>query len=220
MKLIKQAFKENYKSILSGILLGLFVFLLLVVFSCKSAEPKTASSDLLKGKSCILVIAPENFRDEEFVITKNTLIENGAYVEVASVRKGIIKGMLGLEVNVNKTISEFSPSDFDCVVVIGGSGAPTLLEYPEVINFVGSAYKLNKTIAGICLGPMILAKAGVLNGKEATVFETDDSLRIFNENNVTFLRKQVVVDGNIITSNNPKYAKEFADALVDLLSKN
>lgn len=220
MKLIKQAFKENYKSILSGIFLGLFVFLLLVVFSCKSAEPKLESSDLLKGKSCILVIAPENFRDEEFVITKNTLIENGAYVEVASVRKGIIKGMLGLEVNVNKTISEFSPSDFDCVVVIGGSGASSLLEYPDVINFVGSAYKMNKTIAGICLGPMILAKAGVLNGKKATVFETDDSLRIFNENNVTFLRKQVVVDGNIITSNNPKYAKEFADALVDLLSKN
>ncbi len=218
--MLAKVFKENLKSMLSGILLGLLVFIFFILSSCSHADFSNDNPKLLNGKRCVLIIAPENFRDEELTVTKDVLIENGAYVDVASVKKGVVKGMLGYSIQVDKTVSELSVDDFDCVVIVGGSGAPVLLKHDEVLDFVKRSNELNKTIGAICLGPMVLAKAGVLESKDATVFKSKESLDVFKENNVNFVDKPLVEIGNIITANGPDYAADFAYALVRLLSEN
>ena len=172
----------------------ILVFLSVFFSSCSSSSynssqnPSGSFDRLLLNKSCLMVIAPGNFRDEELFVTKETLESAGINVTVTSVTTGNIKGMLGANVLVNKSISEFNTEDFDCVIIVGGSGAPELLNHQEVLNFVKYSYDSGKLVGAICLGPMVLAEAGILTGKEATVFKTLESLKLFEEKNVSFIK--------------------------------
>jgi len=72
----------------------------------------------------------------------------------------------------------------------------------------------------LCILPVILAKAGVLKGKKATVWSSlmdRVPVRILEENDAIYQEKSVVVDGKIITANGPAAAEEFAKAIVEVL---
>ncbi|HIH23221.1 TPA: hypothetical protein HA238_05830 [Candidatus Micrarchaeota archaeon] len=74
-------------------------------------------------------------------------------------------------------------------------------------------------MCAICLGPTVLAKAGLLNGIKATVFRTPDSLRILRDNKAIYANDPVVVDGNIVTAEGPKSAETFGKKIIELLKK-
>ena len=212
--------RKNKALFLGSVIL---VFLSLFSSSCSSSSynssqnPPGSFDKILLNKSCLMVIAPENFRDEELFLTKETLESAGINVTVTSVTTGNIKGMLGANVLVNKSISEFNTEDFDCVIIVGGSGAPELLNHQEVLNFVKYSYDSGKLVGAICLGPMILAEAGILTGKEATVFKASQAIKLFEEKNVVFVDEPVVKSGGIITANGPKAAEDFAKAIIEEL---
>ena len=80
-----------------------------------------------------------------------------------------------------------------------------------------------KVIAAICWAPTILAKAGVLEGKRATVWVGDDAECGMKTNE--YMEKQgascsgegFVVDGKIVTADGPANAENFARAIEELL---
>src|SRR5262245_31379410 len=78
----------------------------------------------LKGKRVLMVIAPENFRDEELDTPRDVLEKEGAEVTVACRRLGEAKGMLGERVMPEVTVRDVKASEFDSVVVVGGAGSP------------------------------------------------------------------------------------------------
>ncbi len=174
-------------------------------------------SDELANKSLLMIIAPENFRDEELFVTKNVLESRGAKVMVASLRKGIAKGMLGSTIMVNYTIYEINVSDFDAVVFVGGAGATIYFENERALEIARSAYGEGKVVGAICLGPVILARAGILEGKHATVWKgARDELE---KAGVIYTGRDVEVDGKIVTASDPKAAEEFALAIIKLLTE-
>ena len=79
-----------------------------------------------------------------------------------------------------------------------------------------------KILAAICIAPAILAKAGVLEGKNATVWSSvldKGPIKILEENGANYVEKDVVVDGNIITANGPQAASEFGRKIVEILKE-
>jgi protease I len=73
-------------------------------------------------------------------------------------------------------------------------------------------------VGAICIAPVILANAGLLKGKKATVFP--DGKEIFQANQVIYTGNQVTIDGRLITGCGPEAAEKFGRELVTLLKNN
>lgn len=165
----------------------------------------------------LMVVAQQGFRDEELLIPKEILETHGHQVKLASLIRGKASGSMGAVVTVEMSVHEANPEFFDAIVIVGGPGSPVLANNQDVMALVQRAAKLNKVVAAICLAPMALANAGVLQGKKATVFETSDSILSLKNGNVDIKKQPVVRDGNILTANGPSAANEFGKALLKML---
>jgi len=93
----------------------------------RRTSPNSWLNKRLAGTKVLMVIAPEQFRDEELLVPKEKFEAAGAVVTVASTRTGEAKGMLGAKVNADKTLSEVKAQDFQAIVVVGGMGSPEFL---------------------------------------------------------------------------------------------
>ncbi len=174
--------------------------------------------ELLKDKKVLLVIAPDNFRDEEYMEPKKILEENGAKVITVSKGVGEAKGILGSVVKVDVRLQDLRVEDSDALVFIGGPGSAIYFNDGQVLTLVKKAADKNKIIGGICFGSIILANAGVLVGKKATTFPS--KAENLKTKGVNYLEQPVVVDGKIVTAQGPQAAQEFGRQLVDVLVRN
>jgi len=165
----------------------------------------------------LFIIAQKNFRDEELAKPKQILESAGYECKVASITTGVAQGMLGARVKPDLAVKDARIDDYDLVVVVGGPGSPELASHEEVMSLLRAAKEKNKVIGAICLGPMILAKAGVLEGRKATVFKTSESLSALESGGAVLVDQSVVVDGRVVTANGPGAAEGFGNELVKLL---
>ncbi len=169
----------------------------------------------VSGKKVLMVIAPENFRDEEFAEPKEIFEGSSAEVTVAS--KGVkkAKGKLGATADVDIDIGEADADDYDAVVFIGGPGSSVYFEDPVALNLAEKAYNAGKVTAAICIAPSILANAGVLDGKKATCFKSESEN--VESKSAGYTGDPVTIDGKIVTANGPDAAKRFGEEIVKLL---
>ena len=167
----------------------------------------------------LMIIAPKNFRDEELLVPKQILEKAGHKVAVESITTAPCKGMKGVVVTPQVSCEDADAADYDMIVVVGGSGAPELVLHGEVLSLIETGRELNKQCAAICLGPMVLAKAGILEGKRATVYDTPESREAFEEGRVIYTKEDVVMDDHTVTANGPQAAKRFGEKLVEVLKK-
>ena len=191
----------------------------LLISGCKGKEDKSSTKSSLKGKNILMIIAHQNFRDEEFKIPYDMFTDLGANIVVASSSIDTAKGMLGLKFKPQKLIDSVKANDFNAIVMPGGMGAMEYWNNLKVHKILINAYTNKKIIGAICLSPATLANAGILQEKNATVYPTNQTLKIFKEKGVKYTNTPVVVDENIITANSPKYAREFAKKIVSALLK-
>ncbi|MEF8784486.1 MAG: DJ-1/PfpI family protein [Haloarculaceae archaeon] len=76
----------------------------------------------------------------------------------------------GHNFELNATMAEIDPSDYDALVVPGGRAPEYLRNYDVVIEAVQHFFETGKPVASICHGPQILAAADVLDGYEMTAY--------------------------------------------------
>ena len=76
----------------------------------------------------------------------------------------------GHDFELNATMSEIDPSDYDALVVPGGRAPEYLRTYDAVLDAVRHFFEADKPVASLCHGPQILAAAGVLDGYEMTSY--------------------------------------------------
>lgn len=167
----------------------------------------------------LFIVAQQNYRDEELDIPKGILEKEGIECDVSSLEKGIARGSNGSTIEIKKSLYDINLDEYDAVVFIGGSGALELINYPVVARIAVNAYEQKKIIGAICIAPAILAEAGVLYKKNATVFLNETSRHSFLSNKVNLIELDVVQDGNIITANGPRSAEKFAKALLNELNR-
>jgi len=114
-------------------------------------------------------------------------------------------------------IDKAKVADFDAVVIPGGFAPDYLRRHASVNNFVSEMHDKGKVVAAICHGGWVLVSAGILKGKKATAFSAikDDMVNA----GASFIDKEVVVDGNLVTSRNPYDLPAFSAAILKLLKK-
>ena len=184
--------------------------------------PKTAEETPgLQGKKVAMIIAFRDFRDAEYFVPKEILEKAGAKITTVSTKTGTAIGADGGDTEVDLLIENLNVADFDAIVFIGGPGCLEYLDNENSYKVVRETITQNKILGSICISPVILAKAGVLKEKRATVWSSPldrGPVRILKENGAIYEDKDVVQDGKIITANGPDAAEEFGKKLVEDLT--
>ena len=161
----------------------------------------------------ILVPLANGFEEIEAMTIMDVLRRAGLKVVTAGLSGMRIKGSSGVEVIADELLDDINPDEFSAIVLPGGyPGYLNLAASEKVLEIIKKFNSQNKTVAAICGAPTVLAKAGILNNRNATVYPGLEK-ELPNPTD-----KKVVVDNNIITSQGPATAMEFALKLVELLS--
>ena len=195
---------------------ALGIALLWAVLAVLSASPAAAQSlGALEGKRVVMIIADQGFRDEEFREPRALLDRHGAMVTVASASGEKSKGMLGMEVEPDVRLASVKAADYDAVVFIGGIGARSYWDDPTALALARDAGNSGKVVGAICIAPVILANAGLLKGKRATVWSSERGR--LRKAGAKVSEADVEVDGRVITASGPSAAEAFGRALVRAL---
>ena len=175
--------------------------------------------DRIQNKKILMVIAPKKFRDEELNQPREIFIREGASVEIASTSLGEARGMFGAKAKIDLLIKDVDYNNYDAIVVVGGMGSPEYLWGDTTLqSIISEAKKSGKVVAAICLSGVVLARAGILRGIEATVYRTTESMNEYSKWEAKYNPNNVVKSGSIITADGPAAARNFGNTIVDALA--
>lgn len=164
-------------------------------------------------KRVLMVIAPDNFRDEEFYNTKKVLQDNKVEVETASSVQEA-KSVSGKKQFTDLLLTE-ATTDYQGIVFVGGPGSSVYFDDSFALALAKNFSEQGKVVAAICIAPSILANSGILTGKKATSFQSQESN--LKEKGANYTGKPVEIDGKIVTATNADVAEDFAKAILKVL---
>ncbi len=168
----------------------------------------------------LLIIATDGYQDQELKDTKAALESQGVIVTVAAKQKGICKGKLGGTAQAMFGLSEISVDRYDGFVFIGGPGAAMYIKDSAALRIARDAHSKRKVLAAICIAPTILAAAGALKDRKATVWNEDGSQSaILAKAGAKYTGEALTVDGLCITANGPAASTAFGLKIAELLKK-
>src|SRR5437588_3883029 len=172
----------------------------------------------------VAVLATDGFEESELTEPVKALREAGAQVTVLSLEPGQIQAVRHdldktSKIKVNGTIRDARAEEFDAVHLPGGTvNADTLRIEPEVQAFLRAMQDAGKPIAAICHAPWELVSAGLVRGRTLTSYHTlQDDVRNAGGN---WVDREVVEDGNWVTSRQPGDIPAFNRAVIRLFSRS
>jgi protease I len=171
----------------------------------------------LKGKK-VAILVTDGFEQVEMTKPRQALDEAGAETRIVSVKPGKIQGMnhadKGDKFDVDITLDEARPQEFDALLIPGGLMNPdTLRSTPEALEFTRHFFEEGKPVAAICHGPWVLIDAGVVRGRKLTswpAIKTD--VRNAGGN---WVDQEVVVDNGLVTSRKPDDIPAFNRKMIE-----
>lgn len=172
----------------------------------------------LSGKK-IAILATDGFEQSELTEPLARLRDAHAEVAVVSLKSGKIRGWnkdhWDKEVEVDRTLEDARPDDYEVLILPGGQINPDLLRLDEkAVAFVRDFVASGKPVAAICHGPWILIEAGVVKGKRMTSYP---SIRTDVKNaGGNWVDEEVVADGNLITSRKPDDLPAFIEKISEM----
>ena len=194
----------------------IFAICTILLFSSGLFTSDVFAQEADKAKA-VLIISSVNFRDEELFQPRRILQVGGVDVKIASSSLRPSRGMLGTMAFPQLLLTDIDAADYDAVIFIGGIGAQEYFDDTVAHKIARDGVSAGKVVGAICLAPVILANAGVLEGKQATVFSSES--RALIRKGIRYTGESVVVDGNIITADGPKSSEPFGEAILELLKK-
>jgi protease I len=159
----------------------------------------------------LMVVAPKDFRDEEYFEPREILENAGHKITVASTKLGELLGIKDGEAWADIIIDSVHTQDYDCIIFVGGLGSAIYQDNPTINKLIDQFLKQGSIVSAICLAPMILAKGGYLNNIKATV--NIGYVDEFKNCGVKYLNEGVVSDGQFITADGPTSANLFGQTL-------
>jgi protease I len=173
-------------------------------------------SSPLQGKR-VAVLAENMYEDLELWYPVIRLREAGAEVSiVAPVAGATYKSKHGLEVKSDLSAEGAKAKQFDAVVIPGGFAPDYMRRTEAMVRFVKDADDEGKVVAAICHAGSMLVSAKVLKGRTVTCFKSikDDVVNAGGN----YVDREVVRDGNLITSRVPDDLPAFCGEILSALS--
>ncbi|MBU0530813.1 MAG: DJ-1/PfpI family protein [Nanoarchaeota archaeon] len=158
------------------------------------------------------VILPlaDGFEEIEAVTVIDVLRRANVHVDTVGIQGTLITSSRGIQMKADKKMDDVNTDKYDALVLVGGS--PGYLNLGKSKRLMDTITKFNeekKTLAAICAAPSLLAKAGILDERRATIFPG-------MEREIPRPRDgKVIIDEHVITSQGPGTAMEFALSLVE-----
>jgi protease I len=170
----------------------------------------------------VAVLATDYFEEPELTEPVKALKNAGAFITIVSLKAGDIQAVRHdtektIKVKVDRTVKNANPEDFDAVLLPGGAvNADHMRAEPEVQAFLRTMQDAGKPFAAICHAPWELISAGLVRGRTLTSYHTiQDDVRNAGGN---WVDKEVVEDGNWVTSRQPKDIPAFNKAMLKLFA--
>ncbi len=186
--------------------------------TAKKSQPESKPSTGQSASGVLVVLANQGFSDIEYSTIRSALEAAGYKVTVANSSGSASVGMDGTSVEPDVVIPDAKSQDYAGLVIIGGGGAEEYYDYQPLLELSREFAGQGKTVAAICIAPVVLANAGVLKGKNGTVFPGEESKLIAGGCNYT--GNPVDVDGKFVTGDGPPSSEPFAQAVVLSLKSN
>lgn len=164
-----------------------------------------------------LIISADHFEDSELLFPFYRLKEEGLEVDIASIARGKINGKHGYEVVVGKALRDVDPNGYEVLILPGGKAPSRLRKEQAAIGIAQDFFRRNKPVAAICHGPQILITAGVLKGRRATCYHS--VAEELKESGAIYEDREVVVDGNLVTSRQPSDLPAFMHEIIRMLGR-
>ena len=165
----------------------------------------------------VAFVLGEGFEDSEFRVPYDRLREAEHQVTVIGSEAGKeVTGKQGEETfTPEATPDEVNPADYDALVIPGGYAPDKLRMDENIVKFVKGFFNSDKPVAAICHAGSLLVEADVLEGRTVTSYP---SVRTDMVNaGAEWVDKEVVVDGNLITSRDPDDLDAFCSAILDAI---
>lgn len=158
-----------------------------------------------------MVPVVDGFEEIETLTVVDVLRRAGVKVDLVSVVGSTVTGAYGVKIMTDCRLFDVDADNYDAIILTGGSGYANYSRSAKLMDILKRMSAQGKFIAAICGSPSILAKAGVLDGKRATIYPG-------MEKELPYPRAdKVVVDGKVITSQAAGTAMEFALRLVEAM---
>jgi len=159
----------------------------------------------------VAILIENMFDEQELIFPYHRLREEFEVNLVGSEKDKVYESKAGFKIKSTHSSSEIDPEEYLGLIIPGGFSPDFMRRNENTKELVRKFNKLNKPIAAICHGPWMLASCCDLKGREVTsFFSIKDDLVNAGAN---WVDKEVVVDGNLITSRNPNdlpvFMKEF-----------
>ena len=170
----------------------------------------------------VAILTEEGFEQVELTSPKEALKAAGATVHIISPKSGTIKAWdktdWGIEVDVDKVLSDVSPDDYDALVLPGGVMNPDKLrQNKEAVAFASAFLDEGKPVAAICHGPQLLIETGMLKGRKLTSYP---SLQTDLKNaGAKWVDEEVVVDNGLVTSRRPADLEAFNKNMIEEIAE-
>jgi protease I len=166
-------------------------------------------------KTALVVVAPTGYQDKELDGTVKGLEKGGFDVVISSTEIGSCSGKLGGTTDATVALRDVIAADYDRIAFIGGPGAKALADNIDAHRVAREAVDMHMPLGAICVAPTILANAGILRTRKATVFADTEGVNIdvLRRHGATYTADPVTIDGLIVTANGPDAAKEFGEKL-------
>ncbi|WP_165314682.1 type 1 glutamine amidotransferase domain-containing protein [Weissella sagaensis] len=164
----------------------------------------------------VAVVVTDLVEDVEYTEPVEAIKAAGHNVTTIGFEEGTVEGKHGTKITIDKSIADVKPEDFDALFIPGGFSPDQLRADQRFVDFTKVFLAKNRLTASICHGPQLMIQTGLVHGRTMTSYLTVQpdlyyaGARIEDES--------VVIDGNLITSREPKDIPAFNEAVVKALA--
>lgn len=164
-------------------------------------------------KKRVLCLVADGVEELELVAPVDVLRRSGADVVLAVVGESLhVTGRNGIALRGDVLLGDVEIESFDLLLIPGGPAVSRLREDGRAAKLAKGFAAANKLVAAICAGPLVLADAGLLEGRRFTAHAS-----VTGELTEAQTGERVVEDGPLITARGAGVALEFGLAAVTRL---
>jgi len=171
----------------------------------------------------LIAVPPSQYHDKELAQVMAVYDQNKIPYEFASREPCHAKGSFGGRVYVPLSFEDViltREEEFDALTILGGHGAQAhFWNNPDLLELVKIFRIHRKVIGGISTAPVVMARAGILKKRPATVIP-GNAIREMMKMDVKFEDKPFVFLDRLVTARDPAGAKRFAELIVEYLYGN
>ncbi|MBN1194763.1 MAG: type 1 glutamine amidotransferase [Methanomicrobiaceae archaeon] len=160
----------------------------------------------------IAVLLTNLFEDSEFIYPTDAFRRIGHRI----VPVGVIQGEMvwgktdHTPVKIERAVTDISVDDFDALLIPGGYSPDKLRIHEHIVDFVRAFVESGKPVFIICHAPQLLITAKVLKGRRITGYAS--IIQDIKNAGATFVDAEVVEDGNLVSSRDPRDLAAFTEA--------